>query len=165
MLSMSMKWLSLSVRQNRGRREPLLTSQHWQPRWSREGGILRCKGGVVTPFSSSFSHGSSVWPSIQGKTENYPYPHGQKAQNKIYETQGKKMKFLLFIAYESAILRCAAASPLPASSAAKGSILCRAGLKGASNPSQILAWAMRPLFVGYILHLWNPCSREHLLYG
>jgi len=88
---------------------------------------MYCEAGVVTPFSHFFNHGSSVWPSIQRKTENYPYPHGRKAQNKTYESQGKEVIFLLSITFKSATLRCAAASPLAASSAAKGSISHRAG--------------------------------------
>lgn len=118
MLPMSMQqWLSLLVKQE----EEIPCSHPSTVSQGDPGRVVSCFAREVFTLSSQiFSHSSSVWPTIQYKTENFPYTCGQRTQNKIYQMQGKEVKFLFFITFIPVTLRCAAAflSPLPAFSAA-----------------------------------------------
>lgn len=126
MLSMSAKSLLLSVRQSRGRWEPLLA---WSPKMIQGGWSCELQGKGCHSFLPLFQPSlfCLALHTVKNRRLSLPTRAEVPKQNLWNSKQG--VKFLLFILFKSATLRCAAAaaSPLSGFSAAKDSISRRAG--------------------------------------
>lgn len=67
---------------DRGRGEPLLSSQHCQSGWSRDSGLMCCKEGPVTPPPTFSAMALQFGPPCSAKQKTFPTHMGRPKERK-----------------------------------------------------------------------------------